>query len=407
MADDNPKQDAEVSYNLAMRRVVYLVLIGCGVAIFYAFRFVSDGLANIFETWTNAMMAGGAALVSGGLLGFLFGVPHTREEGTGRSSEKEPGEESNEPDKLRRSTQTTYRPNTSLEQISDWLSKMLVGVGLVEIKVIPEKLKGVAAYVAKGLGDDESAKTFAMTELLYFSICGFVFGFLWARLYLPRWFRQADEGQIQELGEKIDRLAARQNADARALALIPYLNLETTEDSGVTEQEVANRIKAASPSTRSVLFAQAQRVSEDDETDNFDMVIWIFKGLIKSDTTNRYHRNHSELSYAFRRQKPPNWPEAEKAISDAIQIRNDLQVRGWRYYEFHRARCRIEQDPNFKKGVPSDTSVTDRILDDLREAYTDIDKWDKWNYEKSSVRKWMNLNHIETSTLQKGKAGSG
>jgi hypothetical protein len=284
---------------------------------------------------------------------------------------------------------------------------MLVGVGLVEIKVIPEKLKGVAAYVAKGLGDDESAKTFAMTELLYFSICGFVFGFLWARLYLPRWFRQADEGQIQELGEKIDRLAARQNADARALALIPYLNLETTEDSGVTEQEVANRIKAASPSTRSVLFAQAQRVSEDDETDNFDMVIWIFKGLIKSDTTNRYHRNHSELSYAFRRQKPPNWPEAEKAISDAIQIRNDLQVRGWRYYEFHRARCRIEQDPNFKKGVPSDTSVTDRILDDLREAYTDIDKWDKWNYEKSSVRKWMNLNHIETSTLQKGKAGSG
>src|SRR5579859_2165868 len=388
--DEKPKQDSdEVSYNLAMRRVVYLVLIGCGVAIFYAFRFVSDGIANIFETWTNAMMAGGAALVCGGLLGFLFGVPHTREEGAGRSSGKEPTEETNQPDKLLRSTQTTYRPNTSLEQISDWLSKMLVGVGLVEIKVIPEKLRGVAAYVAKGLGDDESAKTFAMTELLYFSICGFVFGFLWARLYLPRWFRQVDEAQIQKLGEKIDRIAAQQNADAAALTLILHLNLEATDDSGLTEEEVATRIKAASPSTRSLLFGQAKKVSEDSKTDNYEMVIWIFKGLIKSDTTpNRYHRNHSELSYTFRRLKPPNWPEAEKSITSAIEIRDRLQLSGWKYYEFHRARCRIEQDANFKKELASDPGpATERILDDLREAYTDIDKWEKWNYEKSSIRK--------------------
>ena len=74
---------------------------------------------------------------------------------------------------------------------------------MIEIKVIPEKLKGMATYIAKGFGNNKQAQAFALTLLIYFSACGFVFGFLWARLFLKRWFIEADEVRI--LGEKLDR----------------------------------------------------------------------------------------------------------------------------------------------------------------------------------------------------------
>ena len=57
------------------------------------------------------MLAGGAFTI-GALLGFLFGVPRAL---TGATQE------------------AGLRSNTNLEQISDWLTKILVGVGLVEI----------------------------------------------------------------------------------------------------------------------------------------------------------------------------------------------------------------------------------------------------------------------------------
>jgi hypothetical protein len=92
----------------------------------------------------------GAAIVSGGLLGFLFGVPHTRE---GEAPQTKTGGRDDAVVQTETTdTSITYVPNTSLEQISDWLTKMLVGVGLIEIKAIPDKLKGVASYIAKGLG---------------------------------------------------------------------------------------------------------------------------------------------------------------------------------------------------------------------------------------------------------------
>jgi hypothetical protein len=119
-------------------------------------------------------MAAGAAIVSGGLLGFIFGVPHTRETETGSTAEEEQDSDSNQKSSAASTgpSTTNYRPNTSLEQISDWLTKILVGVGLIEIKVIPEKLKGLAAYIAKGLGDSDQARAFALTHLVFFRLAG-------------------------------------------------------------------------------------------------------------------------------------------------------------------------------------------------------------------------------------------
>ena len=168
----------------ALKRLAYLMAAGGAVVILYA--------AKSSEGWLIAagvgLMTAMAAAMATGLVGFIFGVPFTRE---GDAKNPSVAEE----DKGAAPTSDTtlkYRPNTSLEQISDWLAKMLVGVGLVEIKTVPTKLQSVAEYVAPGLGQGPHATTFAAAILVFFAACGFLFGFLWARLYLRRWFSDAD-----------------------------------------------------------------------------------------------------------------------------------------------------------------------------------------------------------------------
>jgi flagellar biosynthesis regulator FlaF len=337
-------------------------------------------------------MAGGAALLTGGLLGFLFGVPHTRDDGTIQRR--------NDPERDgTRESSTSYRPNTSLEQIADWLTKILVGVGLVQIQVIPGKLVSLAKYVAQGLGSE--TETLALAILIYFSVCGFVFGFLWARLYLPRWFRDADD--IQKLEQKVSQLEKRQAADAKALALTDQVLNRNADDPVSSDDVVAKAIKSASKSVRVQIFRQAEKASLNTKADDYETkiegVISILKGLIDSDTKDYYHRNHSELAYALRRKKPEEWDAAEKEITRAIEIRDRLGIKGWKSYHLQRARCRIMQDKEFNRGRPSDAAARKSILDDLLAAYSDTEKWKRWTEPGSgdtarNIRKWCQLNNI-------------
>jgi hypothetical protein len=178
-ASANQTKDSTQTFDcdVAMRRVIYLAVIGAVVVLVYSGSAGWTGGGHIANVFSIGLMAACAAIVAGGLLGFLFGVPHIRE---GEAAQTQSGVRNNpadsEDESVSSGSSIAYRPNTSLEQISDWLTKMLVGVGLVEIKVIPHKLKGAAAFVAKGLGDNDQAQAFALTLLVFFAICGFVFG---------------------------------------------------------------------------------------------------------------------------------------------------------------------------------------------------------------------------------------
>jgi hypothetical protein len=385
----------------ALQRFAYAIAIGAALIAIYAVRLAREGSADFFGVVSVGIMAGGASLMTGGLLGFLFGVPHTRDEGAGESTDAS--------DEIRRETRgpsTTYRPNTSLEQIADWLTKILVGVGLVQIQVIPGKLVSLANYVARGMGGAQASETFALALLVYFTVCGFVFGFLWARLYLPRWFRDADEIQILE--EKVNQIERRQATAARALTLMDQLLNRDPDDPPGDEAAVAEAIAKAPRAVRAQMFRQAEAISNNNKVDYYnekmDGVVKILKGLIKSDTDDRYHRNHSALAYALRRKTPREWAQSESEFTKAIEIRDKQASTGWKSYEFQRARCRIEQDPNFKIGAPSDAASTKRILDDLKIAYSDSAKWKLWYDARGSesagvIQKWMKLNQLTENTL--------
>lgn len=127
-----------------------------------------------------AVMCAFACLSVGSLLGFVFAIPRSI---SGRDNP------------ARGDSETRYSRlavNTNMEQISDWLTKLLVGVGLVELKELPQGLGAAARYVASSFGDDGKLIPFAAALLAYFTVEGFLGGYLATRIFFQRVFEESD-----------------------------------------------------------------------------------------------------------------------------------------------------------------------------------------------------------------------
>jgi hypothetical protein len=132
----------------------------------------------------------GAACV-GAFLGFLFGIPRS-----GLNSEAPRTSDQND--------DIPYRPSTNLEQISDWLTKILIGVGLVELRGIGNALSQGGEIVANSLKDAPSGTSIITQAVsVIFVIGGFLSGFMWTRIYYGPMQALADKNVIGRLKNKI------------------------------------------------------------------------------------------------------------------------------------------------------------------------------------------------------------
>src|SRR5690349_18031210 len=77
---------------------------------------------NSSSVFAVALLVAGAAFLGGALLGFLFGIPRLLANDAAAPPAPAVGGASEPP------ARSPYAPNTNLEQISDWLTKILVGV---------------------------------------------------------------------------------------------------------------------------------------------------------------------------------------------------------------------------------------------------------------------------------------
>jgi hypothetical protein len=117
------------------------------------------------------------AMAGAGAFGFLFGVPKTREDNTEDSEE---------------TRHARYRVNTNLEQISDWLTKILVGVGLTQLAKIADAAAHLISVVAKGMGGGAGATSVAGGILVYFIGNGFLSAYYVTRTTLTTAFSVTD-----------------------------------------------------------------------------------------------------------------------------------------------------------------------------------------------------------------------
>jgi len=77
--------------------------------------------------------------------------------------------------------------NTNLEQISDWLTKIIVGVSLVNSEKIGLTMLNASREMANSFGG-ATMHSLALAMLAYFSVIGLLGGYLLTRLYLQRAF---------------------------------------------------------------------------------------------------------------------------------------------------------------------------------------------------------------------------
>ncbi|MFC4035857.1 hypothetical protein ACFO3J_30960 [Streptomyces polygonati] len=180
----------------------------------------------------------GATLAVGGAVGFLFGIPKTF---TGRAEEtwadgQEPPERDIRP-YPRSGGQSRYAANTNLEQVSDWLTKLLIGAGLTQLGALSRYFKRLADTLAPSLGGRDDSAAFAAMMVTEFLLLGFLGGWLATRLLLASALSRADHRalaafvQAQSLSERGDH---READDLRARAMselgLPHVEADRYDD---------------------------------------------------------------------------------------------------------------------------------------------------------------------------------
>ena len=167
------KEDTNINF---LFRVIIIGAIAILVISLYFFN-------NVLAIFGLSTVIALASLFSGGFLGFLFGIPKVlqgSQEGNKATEEKVAG-------------------NTNLEQISDWLTKIIVGVSLTQIGTIQKNFSNLAENIAKGfenymnaaivsgkavVSNSGFAYVYSCSLVIFFCICGFILSYIWARIYL-------------------------------------------------------------------------------------------------------------------------------------------------------------------------------------------------------------------------------
>lgn len=167
------------------------------------------------------------AFSGGALLGFLFGIPqYFARQGSSADPAK-----------------ASYQPNTNLTQVSDWLTKIIIGVGLVQFGQLARSIGRLGDSLSSSFGGEPMGKPYGIAVVVGYFLIGFLSSYLYTRLRLQWAFAQADRGAFEELIED------RNRADQKALSL--------------TDQQLDSRSAVPPPKELAEALAQASPVAQD------------------------------------------------------------------------------------------------------------------------------------------------
>jgi hypothetical protein len=332
-------------------------------------------IATRTEHWVEGIVAraigygiliAGAAFISGVLLGYLFGLRPT--DNSQKSTGQAPG----------------AHPQTNLAEIADWLTKIILGAGLVQLTSMPGPIWKFANLIALGVVEDPRVETpnpaIALAIMAFFSTCGLLYGYLWTRY----------EDAVTSYGA----------GDTAAAALVNvWLNAHPAPDDQ-TRLNMMDAVKNASSTARMRIFLQAEEYRKSSTEDANERSLPVFQALVEADSEGVFHRNRSQYALALMgKKKDPktsgdDWSRAHSLLNDAIRIRDRSGEPAWREYEFARAVCQIKLDSSFTNDprLASDASTSQCIQADLDRS-KDVPLPTKTLIDRDQVvAKWEDLN---------------
>src|SRR5437899_2262380 len=142
-----PKSTWQIRWDAYQALAIFL-----GVIILGIYAWSTGGWRSPdFRTFAICVLIAAAALAAGLFLGFLFGIPKAAQEPPTSQSgtQTQAGQLASTPNAtVTAQAKARLKANTNLVEISDWLTKMIVGVGLYQLSKLPGKLKLLADYFA-------------------------------------------------------------------------------------------------------------------------------------------------------------------------------------------------------------------------------------------------------------------
>jgi len=184
LKDRSEEHGDYVEKNVKIITSYTLSFIGVGIVFASLVAGCSAGIGIVTITAFSCCAIGSA-------LGFLFSIPKSAQN-TGSPERINSGSSFNSDD--------IPKDNTNLEQISDWLVKILIGASLVQLKAVKEMFESMAAKLshclltakyggevpgATSFATDPFCQPFCLFLILYFLTLGFLAGYLITRLWLP------------------------------------------------------------------------------------------------------------------------------------------------------------------------------------------------------------------------------
>lgn len=147
-----------------------------------------------------------AAGLAGAMLGFIFGIPRPISAPETQPTGGGGGTASAAAAAQARQPSAAWRLSTNLTQISDWLTKIIVGVGLVEIRRAWVRLQYLFVGAADWLFEKRHGSPVLLGSVMIGgAVIGFLFSYLYAQLIVSRLVAAVDSGLAQA-----PPLAARQ-----------------------------------------------------------------------------------------------------------------------------------------------------------------------------------------------------
>jgi hypothetical protein len=184
-------------------------------SIIYASSFWKTGSGQAAIIFATMLIVSGAGTFAGLIAGFIFGIPRVV---SGTVISEDPADQ-------RATLSSPLRTNSNLEQVSDWLTTIVIGLTLINVKEIAHSLHTAGKLIAIAVSGkaEHSLSVLAPATGVYAFLVGFLCFYILTRTELAILFKRTEDtlnasSQLIELTEKYDETSifnadGNQNAD--------------------------------------------------------------------------------------------------------------------------------------------------------------------------------------------------
>ena len=163
---------------LSVSGAIIIGVIMIGLMSVFSYTNLTDGV----RAFGSGVLIAGGSVLSGGFLGFIFGIPSILQNPDAR-----------------------LKYNDNLVQISDWLTKIIVGVGLTQLYNIPHFIVNIGNHFQVNFGEAEWGRNVAIAIIGYFVVLGFLMIYFWTKTDYSTVMKVMDD----DLNEKLEEVKGK------------------------------------------------------------------------------------------------------------------------------------------------------------------------------------------------------